>query len=387
MKLLPAIDLAFFVISLAVAACATSNQSKQAGSFKKAPFGALPTGQKVDLFTLTNASGMTVKVTNYGGIITHLLVADKNGVFEDVVLGYDSLAGYLAQSPYFGAIVGRYGNRIARGRFSLDGKPYQLATNNAPNSLHGGLVGFDKVIWEAKEVKVNGGIALKLTYTSKDGEEGFPGTLTTAVTYTLRNDNSLRFDYEAITDQPTVINLTNHSYFNLTGGVKRDVLAHQMRLSCQQFIPIDSVSIPTGQLAAVKNTPFDFNNSTPIGQHINDIANEQIRHGAGFDHCFVIDQINDNNKTVPFAEVYEPTSGRTMTVETTEPGVQFYTGNFLDGSIIGKDKVAYQKRYGFCLETQHFPDSPNQPQFPSVVLRPGQTYRSSTIHRFFISKQ
>ena len=387
MKLFPAIDLAFFVISLAVAACATSNQSNQAGSFKKAPFGALPTGQKVDLFTLTNASGMTVKVTNYGGIITHLLVADKNGVFEDVVLGYDSLAGYLAQSPYFGAIVGRYGNRIARGRFSLDGKPYQLATNNAPNSLHGGLVGFDKVIWEAKEVKVNGGIALKLTYTSKDGEAGFPGTLTTAVTYTLRNDNSLRFDYEAITDQPTVINLTNHSYFNLTGGTKRDVLAHQMRLSCQQFIPIDAVSIPTGQLAAVKNTPFGFNNSKPIGQHINDVANEQIRHGAGFDHCFVIDQLNDTNKTVPFAEVFEPTSGRTMTIETTEPGVQFYTGNFLDGSIIGKDKVAYQKRYGFCLETQHFPDSPNQPQFPSVVLRPGQTYRSSTIHRFFISKQ
>ena len=352
-------------------------------SITKAAFGTVD-GQPVDLYTLTNSNGQTVKITNYGGIITSINTADKDGTIEDVVLGYDSLAGYLKAPSFFGAAVGRYGNRIAKGKFTLNGQTYTLAQNNGPNSLHGGKKGFDKVIWKAEEIKTDKSVGLKLSYLSADGEEGFPGNLNVTMTYTWDNENALTIDYEATTDKPTIVNLCNHSYFNLTGNTKRDILDHQVTLLASKFVPVDVTLIPTGELKEVKGTPFDFMQAAAVGARIDDTTDVQIKNGGGYDHCWVIDR--KDSSLVSFATVVDPTSKRQMDVLTTEPGVQFYTGNFLNGTITAKHNVVYKKRFGLCLETQHYPDSPNQPSFPSVVLNPGQTYRTTTVYKFSVQK-
>jgi aldose 1-epimerase len=341
-------------------------------------FGTLPDGTKVSLYTLKNTAGTEMLVTNYGGIITALKTADKNGTFEDIVLGYDSLAGYLKAPSFFGALVGRYGNRIAKGKFTLDGKTYSLVLNNGPNHLHGGTKGFDKVVWNADGYATPDGATLKLTYLSKDMEEGYPGNLQVEVVYTLTNDNALKIDYTATTDKKTVINLTNHSYFNLSGNTKRDILGHTLSLTGSKFLPVDKTLIPAGDIKDVKGTPFDFTTPTVIGERI-DAKHQQIEFGGGYDHCWVVD--NPDGQT-PFATVYDSISGRVLEASTTEPGVQFYSGNFLDGTVTGKFNTVYKKRYGLCLETQHFPDSPNKPEFPTTVLNPGQVYKTQTVYRF-----
>lgn len=376
------------VIVLSFVACSGKKNAEQATtnqqdtmSITQEPFGKLASGQEATLFTLKNQQGTIVKITNYGGIITHWLVADKSGKIEDVVLGCDSLGGYLQPTPYFGAIVGRYGNRIAKGKFVLDGNTYSLAVNNGPNHLHGGLVGFDKVLWQAQtSTASDGSPVLTLTYMSKDMEEGYPGNLNTKVVYTLTNDNALRIDYEATTDKTTIVNLTNHTYFNLSGEASQNVLAHEVSLNADKLVAVDASLIPTGELLDVANTPFDFRDGRTIGQAIDSTSNEQIKFGGGYDHCWVLNRSEEG--LVPFAKVVEPRSGRVLEVSTTEPGVQFYTGNFMNGSVVGKKGKRYEKRTGFCLETQHFPDSPNQKSFPTVVLKPGQTYKSSTVYRF-----
>ena len=374
---------ALMILGHLLISCGDSKQESQTTStdtmtrIVKTTFGTLPDGQTADYYTLRNKNGMEIKITNYGGIITHLMAPDKNGTFEDVVLGYDSLGGYLKASPYFGALVGRYGNRIGKAKFTLEGKTYSLLANNGPNSLHGGKVGFDKVIWKAE--LIDNDSALKLSYSSKDGEEGFPGTLSTEVVYRLTDNNELEIEYTATTDKPTIVNLTNHTYFNLTGG-KRDILGHQVSINADKFVPVDNTLIPTGKLQDVKGTPFDFLQPTEIGSRIDDPKDEQIKFGGGYDHCWVLNESGDSLRLASTA--YEPTSGRYMETFTTEPGVQFYTGNFLNGSITGKNGVVYGKRSGFCFETEHFPDSPNQPSFPSVVLRPGETYKTKTVYKF-----
>lgn len=361
-----------------------SNQSQESSTMSlaitKEVFGQLADGREADLYTLTNPNGMVVKITNYGGIITHLTAADREGKWEDVVLGFDSLAPYLAGHPFFGALVGRYGNRIAGGKFVLDGKQYSLAVNNGPNSLHGGLVGFDKALWAVEEVKTDSTVALRMTHHSKDGDEGYPGNLDLTVVYTLSSENSLRIDYHATTDKATVINLTNHSYFNLT-GMKRDILSHELTVDADSIVPVNTELIPTGALRAVAGTPFDFRTPKQVGERIDDVSDEQIKNGGGYDHCWVINGSNGSLRS--FARLYEPESGRVMEAFTTEPGVQIYTGNFLDGTLKGKG-VTYGRRYGICLETEHFPDSPNQPQFPSVVVRPGEVYTTSTVYAFSV---
>ncbi|UCC71995.1 MAG: galactose mutarotase [Gemmatimonadota bacterium] len=345
------------------------------------PFGRTADGKDVGLYTLANANGVVVKITNYGGILTHLFVPDREGNLADVVLGYDSLDDYLRDSPYFGAIVGRYGNRIARGRFVLDGVEYTLAANNGANHLHGGLKGFDKVVWTAEPFATDDAAGLRLTYVSADGEEGYPGQLSVTVTYALTNDNELRIDYRAETDKPTVVNLTHHSYFNLAGHDSGDILEHELALAASRFTPVDPGLIPTGELRSTVSTPMDFGKATAIGARI-DEADEQLRFGGGYDHNFVLDEYDGSLRIA--AQVYEPTSGRVMEIYTTEPGIQFYSGNFLDGSNVGKGGAPYDHRAGFCLETQHFPDSPNKPQFPSTVLRPGERFESTTVYRFSV---
>jgi aldose 1-epimerase len=345
------------------------------------PFGEIKNGTKVDLYTLTNDNGMTVKITNYGGIITSIIVPDKNGQFSDVALGYDRLEGYLEKTPYFGAIVGRYGNRIGNGQFVIDGTTYNLPKNNGPNALHGGLVGFDKVAWETKELKENGTVGLELKYTAADMEEGYPGQLDVTVTYTLTNDNELEINYTATTTKPTHVNLTNHSYFNLKDGGATPMLDHKITLNAHSITPVDKTLIPNGDLMPVEGTPFDFRRPFVIGERI-DADFEQIRFGGGYDHNFVLNGQSGEMKTV--ATVAEETSGRVMEVFTTEPGVQFYTANFLDGSITGKNGHVYNKRHGFCLETQHFPDSPNKPNFPTTLLKPDEKYNTSTIFKFSV---
>jgi aldose 1-epimerase len=343
------------------------------------PFGKLPDGTAVSLFTLTNAKGMTMKVMNYGGVITSLTAPDKNGNLEDVVLGYDSLSGYLKSSPYFGALIGRYGNRIGKGKFSLDGKDYQLPQNNNGNTLHGGPNGFDKRFWNIEEYAVTNGAALKLTYVSKDLEEGFPGTLNTQVIYHLTDNNELKIFYEATTDKPTVINLTQHTYFNLSGNSKADILQHELFLDADKFIPVDKTLIPTGEIKNVSETPFDFKTPTAIGSRI-DKKDQQLEFGLGYDHCWALNTNGDTSKVA--ATLHDPASGRVMSVKTSEPGIQFYSGNFLDGSITGKYNTVYKQRYGLCLETEHFPDSPNKKNFPPVVLKPGETYKTQTMYTF-----
>ena len=350
----------------------------------KENFGKTSEGQNVDIYTLTNRRGAEVKITNYGGIITSLKVPDRQGKRDDIVLGFDNLDAYLKGSPYFGAIIGRYANRIAKGRFTLNGHQYTLAVNNGENHLHGGIKGFDKVVWTARPLKVPNGAALRLTYLSKDAEEGYPGNLSVRVIYTLTNVNELKIEYWATTDKDTVINLTSHSYFNLAGQGIGDILNHQLLINARRFTATDAGSIPTGELKSVKGTPFDFTSAFRIGERIND-DDQQLKFAKGYDHNFVLNgRMGTLRQT---AVVYEPTSGRSMEIWTTEPGIQFYTGNFLDGTLIGKDGKVYQQRYGFCLETQHFPDSPNHPSFPTTVLRRGQQYHTITIHKFKTSSR
>jgi aldose 1-epimerase len=359
-----------------LAGCSTAPK-KVVPQISQQPFGRTPDGQTVELYTLRNASGMEAKIMTYGGTVISLTAPDRNGKMADVVLGYDNLAGYLKESPYFGCLVGRYGNRIAKGKFTLNGKSYTLATNNYPNHLHGGIKGFDKVVWDARVIASLTGPTLELRYVSKDGEEGYPGTLTIRAAYRLTEDNGLRLDYTATTDQDTVVNLTQHSYFNLAG--KGDILGHVVKMPADRYTPVDETLIPTGELPSVAGTPFDFRNPTAIGARIGD-ANEQLKFGKGYDHNWVFSKRIGDLTTL--AEVYEPTTGRVLEVLSTEPGLQFYSGNFLDGTLTGKNKWTYQFRNGFCMEPQHYPDSPNQPKFPTVVLKPGQTYRNTIIYRF-----
>ncbi|MBN2588601.1 MAG: galactose mutarotase [Sedimentisphaerales bacterium] len=343
----------------------------------KKEFGQTKEGKAADIYTLVNDNNGEIKITNYGGIIVSLKVPDKNGQLDDVVLGYNTIDEYINNSPYFGALIGRYGNRIAKGIFELNGQTYTMAINNGPNHLHGGLVGFDKVIWDVKEIKENNAVGLELSYFSKDGEEGYPGNLNVTVKYLWTNDNELKIEYAATTDKTTVVNLTSHSYFNLAG--KGDNLNHEMMIDADKYTPVDEGLIPTGELQNVKGTPFDFTMPTKIGARI-DEDNEQLKYGKGYDHNFVINGYDGSLRKI--VSVYEPITGRLMEVSTTEPCVQFYSGNYIEESMVGKDGVPYKARSGFCLETQHFPDSPNQPQFLSTTLEPGQKYSTTTIYKF-----
>ena len=355
------------------------NQTSRA-SIEKRPFGKLADGTPVDLYTLTNRGGVEARITNYGGAVVSLKVPDARGQLADVVLGYDDPAGYESDKAYFGALIGRFANRIALGRFTLGGKEYRLATNNGANHLHGGVRGFDKVVWQARPLRRRGGVALELSYRSRDGEEGYPGNLSVRAVYFLTDTNELRIEYTATTDKTTIVNLTHHSYFNLAGHGSGNILTHELRLNADRFTPVDETLIPTGELRAVKGTPFDFTRAAGIGSRI-DQDEEQLKRGKGYDHNFVL---NKKGRELSLAaEVYEPRSGRTMEVWTTEPGVQLYTGNFLDG-VRGKGGKAYNFREGFCLEAQHFPDSPNRPAFPSTVLRPGGRYTQTTVYKFAV---
>jgi aldose 1-epimerase len=333
----------------------------------------------VDIFTLRNANGVEARICNYGGIVVSLKVPDRHGHFGDVVLGFDRLDDYLKEHPYFGALVGRYANRIAHGRFTLEGKQYTLAVNNGPNALHGGIKGFDKVVWEPKVLSTPAGPALELRYVSKDGEEGYPGNLAVTARYTLTEDNALRLDCTAMTDKDTVVNLTQHSYFNLAGT--GDVLNHEVQIAAETFTPVDASLIPTGELRPVAGTPLDFRAPAKIGARINQ-DDEQLKFGKGYDHNFVIAKPKGNLAVI--ARVTEPTTGRVLEALSTEPGLQFYTGNMLNGKLTGKGGWVYQPRNGFCLEPGHYPNSPNEPAFPSVVLKPGQTYQNTIIYRFSV---
>ena len=362
-----------------MSACTPGKQQGGTTRMRKQPFGRAPGGEAVDLYTLANAKGLEAAITNYGGIVVSLRVPDRAGKLGDVVLGFDTLDGYLKEHPYFGAIIGRYGNRIGKARFTLNGVTYTLAANNGENHLHGGKKGFDKAVWKARDASDANSGRLELTYTSADGEEGYPGNLAVAVTYSLDDSNELRIDYRATTDKDTVVNLTNHSYFNLAGEGQGDILSHRVMIAADRFTPADAGLIPTGELRPVKGTPLDFTQPTAIGARINN-ADEQLKLGHGYDHNFVLN--SGGGPLTLAARVSEPASGRVMEVLTTEPGLQLYTGNFLDGSIRGKQGKVYAHRYGFCVETQHFPDSPNKPAFPSVVLKKGAVYQTSTVFRF-----
>jgi galactose mutarotase-like enzyme len=354
----------------------------QGARVSRAPFGATPAGQAVDVYTLTNAHGMEVRATTYGGIVVSLRVPDRMGHLGDVVLGYDSLAGYLRATPYFGAIIGRYGNRVAHAQFTLDGTTYHVPANDGANSLHGGTVGFDKVVWDAEPFWGDSGVGVAFTHTSPDGDQGYPGKLEVRVTYTLTHRNELVVDYHATTDRATPVNLTQHSYFNLAGDGSGDVLRQVLWINADRYTPVDSALIPTGALAPVAGTPFDFTTPTAIGARIA-LDDEQLRRGRGYDHNFVLSRTGPG--LVHAARALDPASGRTLDLYTTEPGLQFYSGNFLDGSITGKAGHVYAHRNGFCLETQHFPDSPNESGFPSTILRPGEEYRSRTVFAFGVS--
>ncbi|MGH9452488.1 MAG: aldose epimerase family protein [Terriglobia bacterium] len=350
---------------------------------KRSVFGKMPDGQAVNLYTLTNRNGMKVGITNYGGRVVSILVPDRHGNFADVVLGYDDLEGYLSKGdPFFGAIVGRYANRIAKGRFTLDGVEYKLPINDGPNSLHGGSEGFDKQIWKAGELSQTHP-ALELTYLSKNGEEGYPGDLSVKVVYTLTDANELQIDYHATTDKDTVLNLSNHSYFSLAGQGNGDILKQVMMIHADRFTPVDTTLIPTGELRSVAGTPFDFRKPTAIGARING-DNEQLKFAHGYDQNFVLNRAGSGLELA--ARAVDPESGRVLEVLTTQPGLQFYSGNFLDGTIHGKGGKVYGHRFAFCLETQHFPDSPNHPNFPSAELKPGQTFHQVTVFKFSTEK-
>jgi aldose 1-epimerase len=358
-----------------------STQTKSTAMPTSASFGKTPDGTEVQLFTLTNKQGAKATITTYGGTLVSLMVPDKDGKMGDVVLGFDNVDGYAGPAfrkanPYIGALIGRYGNRIAKGKFTIDGKTFQVGVNNGPNSLHGGKVGFDQKIWEATPSTSNEGQTLTLKYLSKDGEEGYPGNLQVTVVYTLTDNNALKIDYTATTDKATPVNLTNHAYFNLSHGVSKDILAHEVTLPADRYTVVDASLIPTGELKAVKGTPFDFLTPHAIGERIAQVP-------GGYDHNWVLNGSGANHAA---ATVYDPASGRTMEVTTDEPGIQFYTGNFLDGSLKGKGGTVYGLHSGFCLETQHFPDSPNQSKFPSTILKPGETYHTTSTYTFGVRK-
>ncbi len=339
----------------------------------------------IKLFTIENENGVTVKVTNYGAIITSITVPDRTGKLGDIALGYDRVEDYInaVDKPYFGAIVGRYGNRIAEGKFKIDDEEYSLAVNNTPNHLHGGIIGFDKVVWDGQPIQGDGWVGVKLTYLAKDKEEGYPGNLNIMVAYRLTSDNQLKVDYRATTDKATHVNLTQHTYFNLKGEGNGTILDHELMLNAKAYTPVDKTLIPTGEIADVAGTPFDFTTSKPIGRDINQ-KDPQLQYGLGYDHNFVLDKDGQDGAMTLAARVMEPTTGRVLEVHTTEPGIQFYCGNFLDGRLKGKAGKPYVHRGGFCLETQHFPDSPNQKHFPSTILRPGAEYRTATTFTFSV---
>ncbi|HYJ47403.1 MAG TPA: aldose epimerase family protein, partial [Pyrinomonadaceae bacterium] len=356
-------------------------QKANAGIVKR-PFGKLSDGTGVDIYTLTNHNGVSAQITNYGGTLVSLTAPDAHGAWADVILGYDTPEAYEAGTTYFGALIGRYANRIAGGRFTLAGVEYKLAQNNGPNHLHGGVRGFDKVIWSAREVQRKDGPALELTYLSRDGEEGYPGNLKATVTYILTDSNELRMEYRATTDKETIVNLTNHAYFNLAGAGSGTILNHVLKINAGRFTPIDETAIPTGELKSVKGTPFDFTRPEPIGSRIGQ-PDEQLKLGKGYDHNFVLDKRGHGLALA--AEVYDPQSGRMLQVWTTEPGLQLYTGNYLQ-DVHGKAGKIYQQREGFCLEAEHFPDSPNRPAFPSVALKPGVMYSETTVYKFTVRR-
>jgi aldose 1-epimerase len=347
---------------------------------EKRAFGKLEDGTTVDIYTLKNPNGLQLEITNYGGTVVTLRTPDRRGRFADIVLGYADLRGYVTDTSYFGALIGRYANRIARGKFTLNGVEYQLPQNNGVNHLHGGVKGFHKVLWQVREVPRADGTALELTYFSKDNEEGYPGNLSVTATYVLTNANELRIEYAATSDKETVVNFTHHSYFNLVGSGSGDILGHELKINADRFTPVDETLIPTGELRAVKGTPFDFTRATAIGSRINQ-TDQQLIFGKGYDHNFVLNKKGQELSLA--ANVYEPSSGREIEMWTTEPGVQLYSGNFLD-KVRGKAGKIYQKRGGFCLEAQHFPDSPNQPGFPSTVLKPGERYTQTTVYKFMV---
>jgi aldose 1-epimerase len=390
---------ASFILAFTVAGCSSQSPTTpqpgapqsgapQSGApsrtVKRQSFGTAD-GSPVEMFTLTNNNGIEVNAITYGGIITSIKTPDRSGVIGDIVLGFNSIDGYLAGHPFFGAIVGRYGNRIARGRFTIEGVEYKLATNNGPNHLHGGIKGFDKKIWKAESVPAKAGqTGIAFTYTSADGEEGYPGRLDVKVTYTLDDSNELLVEYDASTTKSTHVNLTQHSYFNLAGEGSGDILGHQLTIDADRYTPVDATLIPTGALASVEGTPFDFRKSTAIGARI-DAANEQIKNGQGYDHNWVMTRTSTTGMQRA-ARVYEPKSGRTLEVSTTEPGMQFYAGNFLDGKLVGKSGKPYGRRSGFCLETQHYPDTPNHANFPTTMLTPNQRYYTKTAFTFGVSK-
>ncbi|HME34628.1 MAG TPA: aldose epimerase family protein [Candidatus Sulfotelmatobacter sp.] len=360
---------------LAIAQAATNHKS----GVQQKPFGTRD-GRPVNLYTLTNANGVEVDAMNYGGIIVSIRVPDRKGQLADIVLGHENLDGYVPNPPYIGAVVGRYANRIANGSFTVDGKTYTLPKNDGPNTLHGGIdKTFNKVVWEGEALKGKSGVAF--TYLSKDGDDGFPGNVKVKVTYTLTDQNELVIDYEATTDKATPINLSQHSYFNLSGEGNGDILNHELMLNADRFTPVDKNLIPTGELRPVKGTPLDFTTSTRVGARVDDSYDQMVL-AHGYDHNWVINRKSNDDGLVLAARVYEPTTGRVMEVSTTQPGVQFYTGNFLDGTVTGKQGHVYKRRYGLCLETQHFPDSPNHPDFPSTILKPGETFKSKTVFKF-----
>jgi len=360
-------------LAMAILGCSSQEVPSVPAASKKISWGMTPEGQPVELYNLTNAKGSEARIMTYGGVVVSLKVPDRSGALGDVVAGFDNLEGYLTPPPYFGALIGRYGNRIGGGQFSLGGMVYHLAKNDGANHLHGGVRGFDKRLWSAKPLSPQ---SLELSYLSKDGEEGYPGNLSATVTYTLTDAQELRIEYLATTDKETVVNLTNHSYFNLAG--EGDILAHQVMIHADRFTPVDKGLIPTGELKSVAGTPFDFQMAKAIGERIEQ-KDEQLMFGHGYDHNWVLNRTGSGLETA--AKVTDPKSGRVMEVLTTEPGLQFYTGNFLDGTLKRKGRV-YTRRSAFCMETQHFPDSPNKPAFPSTVLKPGDTYRTTTIYRF-----
>ena len=359
------------------------NHSLMSATIKKSDFGIIDDSIKVEKFTLKNINGIEIDIITYGGIITSWKVPDQNGRYENIVLGYDKLSQYVESNPYFGAIIGRYGNRIAKGQFTLEGETYQLETNNAPNHLHGGIKGFDKVVWSAKGKEEANAASLKLSYLSKDMEAGYPGKLNCSVIYTLTADNTLTVNYEATTDKTTIINLTQHSYFNLSGDFSTQILDHELTIAAENFLPVDEALIPTGEIIPVEGTPFDFRTAKLVGRDINS-EHQQLARGNGYDHCWVLDKPGSMRKV---ASAYHAKSGRLLEVFSDEPGIQFYSGNFLDGSFPIPGGGYYSYRAGFCLETQHFPDSPNQEEFPSVILKAGETYKSQTAFKFTTKSQ
>jgi len=375
-----------FVLLLASLAAGCSREATSAGmqnpppaKVTQTPFDRLPDGRPVDLVTLRNDAGVEVRIMTYGATVLSIRTPDRTGALDDIVLGVDTVLPYTGASPYMGAIVGRYGNRIAKGRFAIDGAAFTLATNNGPNHLHGGVVGFDKRIWTSEPFSNANTVGVTFSYLSADGEEGYPGALKSSVTYTLTEKNQLIIDYHATTDKPTVVNLTHHSYFNLAGSKATDVLGTVLTINADRYTPVDSGLIPTGELAPVTGTPFDFRTPTAIGARI-DSADAQIKLGNGYDHNWVLNR--QGAGLVMAAMASDPLTGRTLEVQTTEPGLQFYTGNFLDGSLTGKGGRVYGRRAGFCLETQHYPDSPNHPAFPTTTLRPGEVYKTQTVFTF-----